>query len=237
MYSKQASSIPSGTSQSSTEAQQLSGENGRWMMMQQAVIATGLTERTLRRYIKKGLLKHRRTGRLTNSPLELWINPEVSKFADQEDQDDNENIEIFDVVPEGIDEEMFDTAPEPPLVAHSAEHEDASPKAADLERIVGAITGQFLERLEKTNELVFQLRNELHDKDRQLKLLPDLQKQANERELAELKSIALEKQIEELKQLNEQLKQEAEHAAENARLAQEKKSWWKRFFTSGGPDS
>jgi hypothetical protein len=237
MYSKQANSTPPGTGRPSGDAAHLPVENGRWMMMQQAIIATGLTERTLRRYIKKGLLKHRRTGRLRNSPLELWITPEVSKFADQEDHDDNENIEIFDVVPEGVDDEMFDTNPEPALDAQTAEPEDAFSKPADLERIVGVITGQFLERLEMTNELVFQLRNELHDKDRQLKLLPDLQKQASERELAELKSIALEKQIEDLKQLNAKLNQEAELAAEKARLAQGTKSWWKRLFTSGGPDS
>lgn len=239
MYSKQANSAPFSSTRPSGEAVRLAVGDGRWMTMQQAIIVTGLTERTLRRHIQKGWLKFRRQGKRSNSPLELWVTPEVSKFvdhADQVDSDDSQIVEIFDAAPDDSDEEIIDTSPKSSVNAGSAENQDASAKPSEAENLLRTITTQFLERLDKSNEMLFELRTELQDKDRQLKLLPDLQKQANERELAELKSIALEKQIEELKQINEKLQQEADLAAAKSLLPKEKKSWWQSLFISESSD-
>jgi hypothetical protein len=49
--------------------------------------------------------------------------------------------------------------------------------------IIREMSQQFAEQLSKEKQLNFQLQRELEDKDRQLKLLPDFQKQAEERRL------------------------------------------------------
>ncbi|MCC7530002.1 MAG: hypothetical protein IT342_15870 [Candidatus Melainabacteria bacterium] len=86
-----------------------------------------------------------------------------------------------------------------------------------LRTIVRELTQQFSEQLSREKSIVAQLQRDLEDKDRQLKLLPDFQKQAEdqrkEAELKELESIALRKQVEALKN-EEEAKQ-----AELARLA------------------
>lgn len=232
MFSKQANTVPFVNTRPTGEEVRLAVGDGRWMTMQQATFVTGLSERTLRRHIKKGAVKFRRNGKQKNSPVELWITPEVSKFVEQvelEDQDDNQTIEIFDVVSDDSDGEAFDTTPESAI---NPTIQSAPRQPSETEVVMRSITEQFLERLDKTNEMLYQLRIEMQDKERQLKLLPDLQKQADEKQLAELKSIALEKQIEQLKQINEKLQQEAAAAAEKSRLAEEKKSWWKKLFAS-----
>ena len=238
MQSKQVDPIPfKPPTPSSDEVRQAVGE-GRWMSIQQAIIVTGLTERTLRRHIKRGWVKHRRNGKRPNSPVELWITSEVSKFVDHDDSEESDIVEIFDARPgeveESVEAEEASTAPTQPTEESPAS--GGSRPSSDVETVMRSITGQFMERLDQSNETIYQLRSELQDKDRQLKLLPDLQKQASERELAELKSIALEKQVEELKQLNEKLKEEAEAAIETARLAQQKKGFW-AWFTGGGKNS
>lgn len=206
------------------------------MIMPQAIAATGLTERTLRRHVQKGWVKYRKLGNPKKLRIELWITPEIGNLGDQiesGDQDDAQGVDIFDVSSDSIDGEVFDTTPEPAVSSQAVETAEGSIRSSELEKIVSAITGKFLERLDKTNEMLFELRSELQDKDRQLKLLPDLQKEAEERQLAELKAIALEKQIEELKLLNEKLIKEAEQG----QAVQEKKSWWKSLFTAGAADN
>jgi DNA repair exonuclease SbcCD ATPase subunit len=70
--------------------------------------------------------------------------------------------------------------------------------------IIREMSQQFAEQLSKEKQLNFQLQRELEDKDRQLKLLPDFQKQAEERRLEaeskELEAIALTKQIAAMKE-------------------------------------
>ncbi|MBX9769996.1 MAG: hypothetical protein K2X29_01415 [Candidatus Obscuribacterales bacterium] len=215
------------SSRQSGDAVRLAVGDGQWMSMQQAVIVTGLHERTLRRYIKNGGVKSRKTGNRTNSKVELWITPEISKVTEQESEIP-EAIHVFNAAP---DEDDVSVEPEVITEADIQDRPSGGSSPSDIELVMRSITGQFLERLDQSNEVINQLKGELEDKERQLRLLPDLQKKADEaKELAELKSIALEKQIEELQSLNEKLKAEADEAKQKATLAQQKKSWW-RWFT------
>jgi len=70
---------------------------------------------------------------------------------------------------------------------------------APITVLVRELTQQFAEQLSREKEVISQLQRDLADKDRQLKLLPDLEKQAEERrkeaELKELEAIALQKQL------------------------------------------
>jgi hypothetical protein len=89
---------------------------------------------------------------------------------------------------------------------------------APLTTVVREMAQQFAEQLSKEKETISILHRELEDKDRQLKLLPDFQKQAEDRrreaEAKELEAIALAKQIEALKAKSE------EAAASVARLTE-----------------
>lgn len=67
------------------------------------------------------------------------------------------------------------------------------------EELWSNLINRFLEKLEEKDQLIGEMRVELSDKDRQLKLLPDLEKRAeDERKAAELRALeaaALQKQI------------------------------------------
>ncbi|HEY9757690.1 MAG TPA: hypothetical protein V6C97_21150 [Oculatellaceae cyanobacterium] len=69
------------------------------------------------------------------------------------------------------------------------------------------IIGKFLGELKERDQLIGAMQNELAEKDRQLRLLPDFQKEA---EAKELEAIALAKQIKALQELEQTKKQEIE---------------------------
>jgi hypothetical protein len=79
-----------------------------------------------------------------------------------------------------------------------------------------------LHKIEALQEVVQEQKGEIVDKDRQLRLLPDLQKQAEERakalELEHVEKEALKKQV----------------VALQDELAAVQKPWWKKMFQSGG---
>lgn len=80
------------------------------------------------------------------------------------------------------------------------------------------IVKPLMEKIEQQAEVIFEQKRTLVDQDRQLKLLPDLQKQAEQRaqevELRHVENEALKKQI----------------AALQADLEAAKKPWWKKVF-------
>lgn len=98
-----------------------------------------------------------------------------------------------------------------------------------IDEVLGKLTEQFSKQLNNEKEVVFTLRKELEDKERQLRLLPDLQKQAEqERKAAELKSLeaeALRKQIEAMQSAHDEA-EEARRIAEEEiqRLKDEKEA-------------
>lgn len=112
-------------------------------------------------------------------------------------------------------------------------------KPRDLEQLVEIFREQFapeivaeklmkplIEKLELQQELLVQQRLELSDKDRQLRLLPDLQKQAEDRakqlELEHVEKEALKKQVAALAQEKAQLE---------AELAESRQGFWKKMFS------
>lgn len=111
-----------------------------------------------------------------------------------------------------------------------------------VEALWDQLAGKFLEKLEQKDQLIGELRSELSDKDRRLKLLPDLQKQAeDERKAAELKHLeaeALRKQIVALQTEKDQAEQaaqntsvlESEIVSLKAQMVALQRPWWKKFF-------
>jgi hypothetical protein len=193
-------------------------QEGEWMYLQRAAELTSLSEKTLRRYIKKKILKSRRVGKQINSPLQVWITPDSLQTFDAETTLIEETNETEDG-----DEEILVAEAGESASASSAQERPQIDAAQEVDKIVRAIADQFAQKLDQQKELIFELRNEIQTKDIQLKLLPDLQKQAEEKQIAEFEKIALEKQLAELKLENEKLKTQIE----------QKQPWWKSFFGAG----
>ena len=82
---------------------------GQWMFLQEASTATELSEKTLRRNIKKGVLKARK-GKAVNAKIQVFITPDLlGKLQDptQEDLEDDaclDNIQIEEFTVEDMSE-------------------------------------------------------------------------------------------------------------------------------------
>lgn len=215
---------------------QTDGENGSWMLLPEASEATGLSEKTLRRYIKKKTVKSRRLGKSVNSPLQVWITPSTAKDVEEDHGSAEEVVDVFDADHDEIEGHVENFSPDSNEPASSG---GADAAGVQVDRIVRAIAEQFAAKLDEHKELIFELRNELHDKERQLRLLPDMQKKLEETEkMSSFENQALQKQIEELKLQAEQLKQEAESAKRALEQAkQPKDNWFSRLFGGGKSES
>lgn len=199
---------------------QTSAQEGSWMLLQDAVQATGVSEKTLRRYVKKKVLQSKRMGKLANSPLQVWITPEFAKNINDDIPEEQDELDVVDAEAESIEneytEEDFSTSEKPQL----------NP-SLEVEQIIKSIAEQFGNKLDEHKEVIFQLRHELQEKETQLRLLPDLQKKLEEEEkLKDFETTALRKQIEELNKENADLKEAAEQLR---KTALEKKSLWSWF--------
>jgi hypothetical protein len=221
----------SGQTTHEAEIVQTRVEEGKWMFLSEAAAAVGLSEKTLRRYIKgkRVTFKSRRLGKMTNSPIQVWIPADMltatNNFADETkeiesdviDFTSDENEPIEQVASQGLDET-------------EEQAEDTSPINVDvhneIERFVHTMTNQFVEKLDQQKSIITELRYELVEKDRQLKLLPDFEKELDEKiRVKSFETSALQKQVDELNAQNEALRQELHN-----RLPQPKPRWWKAFF-------
>jgi hypothetical protein len=234
-------------------------EQGTWMYYDQASTATGKSEKTLKRYVKKGDLKWRRMGKQINSPIQVWITPELIASVGGELEEKIEDPDICDVDTDDVDFSPEQDGDEAPQQTQEA------PRDA-YERMVKLMVGEFTVQLDRQREVLFEMRKELEDKDAQLRLIPDLQKQIETKEReAHLKTAALEKQVEALqanleqqgkvveelnsdketrgkvveeltdvqsklaKQLQD-LEQENEKLRAEAEMSKSKKGWWGWFL-------
>lgn len=94
------------------------------------------------------------------------------------------------------------------------------------EELWNNIIGKFVVQLQERDQLIGEMRGEIAEKDRQLKLLPDLQKRAEterkEAELRALESEALKKQISALQeQVEHSIPQEVEKQLQEEKAAKE----------------
>lgn len=183
----------------------------RTLTVKEAAQALGVSVRTVQHRLNTGELKGKRTpNQYGVSEWRVWPNKEIMERLSP-----GKNFEELDF---SAPPEEFQGGDSSAVI--DAEAIDTGGDDSDepsLRTIVRELTQQFSEQLSREKSIVAQLQRDLEDKDRQLKLLPDFQKQAEDRrketELKELESIALRKQVEALKS-EEEAKQ-----AEIARLA------------------
>lgn len=221
-------------------------EQGSWMYYDQASVATGKSEKTLKRYVKKGELKWRRMGKQINSPVQLWITPELIASVAGELDEKVDDPEILDADSHEVD---FSPATEQTAEPQPAAQESSTDP---YERMIKLMVGEFSEQLDKQRDVLFEMRKELQEKEAQLRLLPDLQKKLEEKEKeAHIKTVALEQQIEALEanieqqgkvleelqsdkdsrtKAVEELQQENEKLRAEAESLKSKKTWWTWFM-------
>ncbi|MBX9772195.1 MAG: hypothetical protein K2X29_12535 [Candidatus Obscuribacterales bacterium] len=198
---------------------------GEWMLLERAEEVTKKSIRTLKRYIKSGKLKAK-AGKHTNSPLRVWITPELIKRID--------NPEIFDVESAEVDFSPESDDFEPEMEETSIQ----APNLDQFQSMFKIMAAEFAQRLEQNQEQTARLRIELEQKDIQLRLLPDLQKQMQDKETqSHIEKCALETQVAAMKEdmvLKEKML--ADIKAENESLKSEtealknKPSWWNWFL-------
>lgn len=68
-------------------------ENGRWLSLQKASNATGLSMATLRRYIKRKKIESRRLGKTTNAKVQVYITADMLLESGKVDRISTEGME------------------------------------------------------------------------------------------------------------------------------------------------
>lgn len=183
----------------------------RTLTVKEAAQALGVSVRTVQHRLNTGELKGKRTpNQYGVSEWRVWPNKEIMERLSP-----GKSFEELDF---SAPQEKFLGGDSSAVVdAETVESGMDDSDEPSLRTIVRELTRQFSEQLSREKSIAARLQRDLEDKDRQLKLLPDFQKQAEdqrkEAELKELESIALRKQVEALKN-EEEAKQ-----AELARLA------------------
>lgn len=217
---------------------------GQWMFLQEASTATELSEKTLRRNIKKGVLKARK-GKAVNAKIQVFITPDLlGKLQDPAQEDleddaclDNVQIEEFTV------EDMSESSDEGSVQQQDFNPEKQTNAVPDMEAMkafISELMNPLVKRVEEQAVVLQEQERTIAEQKTQLRLLPDLQtKEENERkarELAELELVALKKQIDALQKEKEELGTTAQKAAELEKEIEILKApWWKKWF--GAPSA
>ncbi len=164
------------------------------LSVKEAAAALGCDERWIREKLNLGLMK----GEKRNIGLkEKWfvykgeIDAALAKKSGQA---------LGKPPPQADETTYFGVEPESETIDAEEVHDNSDTEASGvstptLEDVVRVIANQFAERLDQQKEFNFRLQRELEEKDRQLRLLPDLQRQAAEVQNKELEMAALRKQV------------------------------------------
>lgn len=220
------------------------------LSVKQVADVLGVSERAILKRLNNGQLKGtRRTNKYNTEVWWVYPNKDIRTALEESGRIDilggNDALSESDVV-EALDAQTIFEPPDDVLDASATDRKggDSSPEregqgawagqtraAANgvAEELWSNLINRFLGELKERDQLIGAMRNELSDKDRQLKLLPDLEKQAEaERQAAELKeleAVALRKQIAAMQAEQteaDQAKQELERTlVENQRKAEE----------------
>ena len=222
----------------------------RYLTVEEAATALKTTERTVRRMLN--------AGRLAGSQTEdkgkmIWRVNATKELMDQLEKIElvnNQSPYSADVVTEAVTDvfEDLDINEEDDAEQHNElNHKDAEQKAFTnanpAESFWTFMEDKILVKLQEKDQAIGKLLSELEDKDRQLKLLPDLEKQAEEkRKDAEFKALeiqALNKQISAMETDKLDLEERAERADAlsseiqmlKAQVEELQNPWWKKWLT------
>ena len=185
----------------------------RTLTVKETAKVLGVSVRTIQNRLATNELSGKRiTNQYGTSEWRVWPNKEITEKL--------KDFQLDEVSTDGPSEEFQGGDSSAVLEAESVEVDRNyfEETQAPITTIIREMSQQFAEQLSKEKQINLQLQYELKEKDVQLKLLPDFQKQAEDRRLEaetkELEAIALAKQIEAMKTMA------AEKAVDLARLNQ-----------------
>lgn len=183
------------------------------------------TRAIIKRLDKKQLKGTRRVNKYGTEEWWIYPNNEIKAALEKAGridilgpQQSYADADIIDLDEELIapdeDEQSEEGTESIPVNAGSWTDETRGSTQEMAEGVWNNIIGRFLGELKERDQLIGEMRSELADKDRQLKLIPDFQKEAEikrqEAEAQELKAIALGKQIQAMQELDRSRAFEAE---------------------------
>ena len=167
----------------------------RTLSVKETAQALGVSVRTVQYRLQNGVLKGMRTiNQYGVKEWRVWPNKEILERLGS-----GKVVEDHDV--EHLSEEYPGSGSGAIVDAEAVEHapETSGSALTPVKVLVRELTRQFAEQLSREKEVILQLQRDLEEKDRQLRFLPDLEKQAEQRrkeaELKELELQALRKQI------------------------------------------
>lgn len=166
------------------------------LSVKEAAAALGCDERWIREKLNQGQLK----GEKRNIGLkEKWF-----VYRGEIDAALAKRIGAKPLSPSSYESDSvyFDASPEEAIDVEleSAATAEGTTITPGLEEVVRVIANQFAERLDQQKELNFRMQRELEDKERQLRLIPDLQKQLAQAQNKELELVAVRKQVQALEE-------------------------------------
>lgn len=132
--------------------------------------------------------------------------------------------------PIGLEDVTLEADYDEPLPDSSESEENDTGDWIEINRdrvkvLAEEIVKPLMEKIENQAEVIYEQKRMISDQERQLKLLPDLQKQSEQSqkdvELRHVENEALKKQI----------------AALEAKLEDAQKPWWKKWLSSGASES
>lgn len=194
------------------------------LSVKEAAAILRLDERSIRERLINGQLK----GEKKNVGLrEKWFvysgSVEAARSKDSSLADETTAFADVTIETEPIEQNFDpDAANEPP----PQELDDWIELNRDRVKVLAEeIVKPLMEKIENQAEVIFEQKRTLSDQERQLKLLPDLQKQSEQRaqevELRHVENEALKKQIAALQE---------DLAAAKSDLDEAKQPWWKKLF-------
>lgn len=207
----------------------------------EAALALGVTARTIQNKLKNGDLKGlKQTNKYGTEEWRVWPTKEITEGLKKLSGTPAEALDFTPESTETIDaEEVSLDDVEETLEAPESWRETERQR---IEMLAEVLIKPLTERLEAQGVALREQERVIEDQQRQLRLLPDLQKQAeSEHQMAEMKALeneALKKQIAALdeERLQKEAKLEQMQALETqvTTLRQQvedlQKPWWKKLF-------
>lgn len=221
----------------------------RYLSVEEAAAALKTTERTVRRMLNAGRLAGSQTedkGKMVwrvNATKELLEQLERIELVNEQSpySADAVTATVTDVF-EDFNREEDDEEGE----LDTKDNEQKTFTTANpAESFWSFMEDKVLVKLQEKDQTIGRLFSELEEKDRQLKLLPDLEKQAEEkRKEAELRALeieALNKQIAAMEEEKRTLEEKANQAIAlttdmeflKTKVEELEKPWWKKWLSSG----
>ncbi len=209
----------------------------RYLSVEETAELLGTTDRTVRRMLNSGRLsgsQHLDKGKMVwrvHATKDIIQKLEGSYAASNLISDDAE-VDLLDAE---IDDSNDTEVNNPRTREWTAEAHTKASSAVD--EFWNQISDRFIEKLEAKDQLIGQMQNKIEEKDRQLRLLPDFEKRAEDErkasELKELEVIALKKHLELLEASKETEIQNLKTELEALKSIPKKpESWWKKMFSS-----